>query len=126
MVARWSFRHLNSTPHLPHSTPSPLYDLVIMVLSLCRPPGSNAPKWFKFDDGDVSEAKLDDEEVLYFACLNVLRSISSSTCVCCHVCTTFATSHYCTIIVCVCVCVSFIIIGIQVTMLWWRLYWRGL
>ena len=32
-------------------------------LNFCRPPGSNAPKWFKFDDGEVSEAKLDDEEV---------------------------------------------------------------
>ena len=28
-----------------------------------KPPGSNSPKWFKFDDGDVSEAKIEDEEV---------------------------------------------------------------
>lgn len=33
-----------------------------------RPPGSNSLKWFKFDDGDVSEAKLDDEEVHMVAC----------------------------------------------------------
>lgn len=28
-----------------------------------KPPGSNTPKWFKFDDGDVTEAKIEDEEV---------------------------------------------------------------
>ncbi len=28
-----------------------------------KPPGSNNPKWFKFDDGDVTEAKIEDEEV---------------------------------------------------------------
>ncbi|XP_064393950.1 probable ubiquitin carboxyl-terminal hydrolase FAF-X [Halichondria panicea] len=27
-----------------------------------KPPGSNTPKWFKFDDGDVTEAKIEDEE----------------------------------------------------------------
>ena len=36
-------------------------------LIVCRPPGSAAPKWFKFDDGEVSEAKLDDEEVCIHA-----------------------------------------------------------
>ena len=30
---------------------------------ICRPPGSNTVKWFKFDDGEVTEAKIDDEEV---------------------------------------------------------------
>ena len=28
-----------------------------------RPPGSNVFKWFRFDDGEVVEAKIDDEEV---------------------------------------------------------------
>ena len=28
-----------------------------------RPPGSNIYKWFKFDDGEVTEAKIDDDEV---------------------------------------------------------------
>ena len=33
---------------------------------VCRkPPGSNTPKWFKFDDGDVTEAKIEDDEVAY-------------------------------------------------------------
>uniref|UniRef100_A0A1X7TNC9 Ubiquitin carboxyl-terminal hydrolase n=1 Tax=Amphimedon queenslandica TaxID=400682 RepID=A0A1X7TNC9_AMPQE len=27
-----------------------------------KPPGSDQAKWFKFDDGDVSEAKMEDEE----------------------------------------------------------------
>ena len=31
---------------------------------MCRkPPGSNIPKWFKFDDGDFTEAKIEDDEV---------------------------------------------------------------
>ncbi len=34
-----------------------------MCLSVFRPPGSTTSKWFKFDDGEVLEAKLDDEEV---------------------------------------------------------------
>ena len=34
-----------------------------MYVILNRPPGSNAVKWFKFDDGEVTEAKIDDEEV---------------------------------------------------------------
>ena len=32
-------------------------------LFFLRPPGSQVPKWFKFDDGEVSEAKMDEEEV---------------------------------------------------------------
>lgn len=32
-------------------------------MTLLRPPGSNTVKWFKFDDGEVTEAKIDDEEV---------------------------------------------------------------
>jgi len=31
--------------------------------SIHRPPGSNMFKWFKFDDGEVTEAKIDDDEV---------------------------------------------------------------
>ena len=37
------------------------------VVSLCRPQGSGSPKWFRFDDGEVVEAKIDDEEVKYCA-----------------------------------------------------------
>lgn len=32
---------------------------------LPRPPGAESVKWYKFDDGDVIEAKMDDEEVTY-------------------------------------------------------------
>lgn len=33
-----------------------------------RPPGSNSVKWFKFDDGEVTEAKIDDEEEFKAQC----------------------------------------------------------
>lgn len=32
-------------------------------LPLYRPAGSSSHKWFRFDDGEVVEAKIDDEEV---------------------------------------------------------------
>lgn len=37
----------------------------LISLFIHRPPGSNMIKWFKFDDGEVTEAKIDDEEVHY-------------------------------------------------------------
>ncbi len=41
-----------------------MYMLLAIIMCVCRkPPGSNSPKWFKFDDGDVTEAKIEDEEV---------------------------------------------------------------
>ena len=43
---------------------------------ICRPPGSNTVKWFKFDDGEVTEAKIDDEEVR--SSCNVVVEISLS------------------------------------------------
>ena len=36
---------------------------LLLHVILSRPPGSNTVKWFKFDDGEVTEAKIDDEEV---------------------------------------------------------------
>jgi len=30
---------------------------------LHRPPGSNPHKWFRFDDGEIIEAKMDNDEV---------------------------------------------------------------
>ena len=55
---------------------------------LLRPPGSNVAKWFKFDDGEVSEAKLDDEEVssthsidtLWYSSASVNRHFISKVC----------------------------------------------
>jgi len=49
---------------------SPLFEPCLIVRRIylisptfSRPPGSNAHKWFKFDDGEVTEAKMDDDEV---------------------------------------------------------------
>ena len=47
--------------------------VVVNDNALCRPPGSNSVKWFKFDDGEVTEAKIDDEEVCAYcgySCFN--------------------------------------------------------
>ena len=65
---------------------------------LCRPPGSNSVKWFKFDDGEVTEAKIDDEEV----------------------CTVASAIIY---VLCNTVCC--IDAGVQGTVLWWRIHWRS-
>lgn len=62
----------------------------------CRPPGASSLKWFKFDDGEVSEAKLDDEEV-------------GSSLVCNR-----------TSVLCAMCCV-----GVQVTVFWRGIHWRG-
>ena len=40
-----------------------LIECFLRALSSCRPSGSAIPRWFRFDDGDVTEAKMDDEEV---------------------------------------------------------------
>ena len=37
---------------------------LFFLLSLFRVCPDLAPKWFKFDDGEVSECKMDDDEVL--------------------------------------------------------------
>ena len=55
----------------------------------CRGQHDAHPKWYKFDDGDVMECKMDDDEVK----TNYL--ILLSMCVCVYVC----------VCVCVCVCV---------------------
>ena len=35
-----------------------------VVMMICyRSQGSSSPKWYRFDDGEVVEAKIDDEEV---------------------------------------------------------------
>lgn len=34
---------------------------------MCRG-GDGPPKWYKFDDGDVSECKMDDDEVSFYSC----------------------------------------------------------
>ena len=52
-----------------HSLPyTPSYILIVnflfFLLLLFRMCPDLAPKWFKFDDGEVSECKMDDDEVL--------------------------------------------------------------
>ena len=32
-------------------------------MSLCSPSSTEEKKWYKFDDGDVSEAKMEEDEV---------------------------------------------------------------
>lgn len=36
------------------------------VVSIFFRPDNQVPKWYKFDDGDVSECKMDDDEVKGF------------------------------------------------------------
>ena len=77
-------------------------------ISFLRPPGSNTPKWFKFDDGEVTETKIDDEEVqgLYYVCVHVFLYT-----------------------VWVCVCGPSAIIphvtspGVPIPVFWWWLHW---
>ena len=53
-----------------HSLPYTRYYILMEVkflfflLLLSRVCPDLAPKWFKFDDGEVSECKMDDDEVL--------------------------------------------------------------
>ena len=42
--------------------------IVYMYIICCRPQGSSSHKWFRFDDGEVVEAKIDDEEVCVCMC----------------------------------------------------------
>ena len=74
--------HPPATPtchtHLPHppATPTCHTHLCVCVcvcvcvfLSVCsRPPGSGTYKWYKFDDSEVTEWKMDDDEVLVCHC----------------------------------------------------------
>lgn len=39
-------------------------NFLFLLLLLFRVCPDLAPKWFKFDDGEVSECKMDDDEVL--------------------------------------------------------------
>lgn len=35
--------------------------ILSMMILICRE--DNQPKWYKFDDGDVTECKMEDDEV---------------------------------------------------------------
>ena len=54
------------THSLPHTRSYILMEVKILffLLLLFRVCPELAPKWFKFDDGEVSECKMDDDEVL--------------------------------------------------------------
>ena len=45
---------------------------------LHRPPGSNTVNWFKFDNGEVTKAKLDNSEV----CMCVISVVCERQCLC--------------------------------------------
>ena len=54
--------------------------------SCCRPQGSSSHKWFRFDDGEVVEAKIDDEEVCVCAHVCVCACVRTCVCVCVCMC----------------------------------------
>lgn len=41
-----------------------------------RPSGSSAYKWYKFDDGEVTEAKIEDEEVIAVTFDSIFKTLS--------------------------------------------------
>ena len=45
---------------------------------LHRPPGSNTVNWFMFDNGEVTKAKLDNNEV----CMCVISVVCERQCLC--------------------------------------------
>ena len=41
-----------------------LYEVFEVLFS--RPPNSSTPRWYKFDDNEVAECKMDNDEVLHW------------------------------------------------------------
>ncbi len=41
--------------------------IIIIIFFFCRV-GDQQPKWYKFDDGEVSECKMDDDEEMKNQC----------------------------------------------------------